>query len=224
MSGFDYTAVGGDNTATDLRAAASRVREIGTKSAIEAGHVLIEVKEKLEEGLFTRWVKQECGIQMRTAQNMMAAARFAERYREAKTFSSVPLSAMYLLGAIEDDAKVNKVLEAYGAEKKPSVRKVKEMLGITAPPKARADRSPRPSKGTVRNKGVVQLAKVFGSLTPEDQLNTVSKLLSDDGGAFAKVSPYRKSEFIRELAETLGVNVTIGSDLSAPADEARVAA
>ncbi|QDW38761.1 hypothetical protein FFI89_017385 [Bradyrhizobium sp. KBS0727] len=78
---FDYDAVPAV-TAKALRAQASRIRKTvsgATKAIIEIGCDLIAVKQSLvERGHFRDWVEAECGLKLRTAENYMRAAQFAE--------------------------------------------------------------------------------------------------------------------------------------------------
>jgi len=131
-SGFDYADIGDAAIVARLKEDAEYVRRTGTDAGLDIGRTLLVVKDLIQPGQFTRWVRSECRIQKRTAENMMAAARFAARFGEAKTFS-LPLSVMYLLANAKDQ-EVEKVLAAFTSDNPPSVREVKGMLGITAPP------------------------------------------------------------------------------------------
>jgi len=93
---FDYNALG-TNEAADLRAAATTIRGRMAASVIETGRDLLAIRERLEYGQFEAWVEAECLITPRTAQNMMAAARWAEG--KSETVSLLPPTVIYRLSA-----------------------------------------------------------------------------------------------------------------------------
>jgi len=78
---FDYSAFD-DDTATNLRAQASRIRtRIGkaTQDLIDIGGDLLAAKKNLvDHGAFIKWVESEVGIVRRTAQAYMALAKLAD--------------------------------------------------------------------------------------------------------------------------------------------------
>jgi len=78
---FDYSAFD-DDTATNLRAQASRIRTcIGkaTQDLIDIGGDLLAAKKNLvDHGAFIKWVESEVGIVRRTAQAYMALAKLAD--------------------------------------------------------------------------------------------------------------------------------------------------
>jgi Protein of unknown function (DUF3102) len=68
-------------TAASLRKQAARIREgvkTTTAAIIEVGRDLIAAKQDLEHSQFCEWVEAECVFSMRSAQNYMRAAEFAE--------------------------------------------------------------------------------------------------------------------------------------------------
>jgi hypothetical protein len=74
--GFDYGSV--PELADELRATAKRIREWMSGSLIKIGAELRAVRNRLEHGKFLHWVHTEFGRSQRTAENMMAAKRWAE--------------------------------------------------------------------------------------------------------------------------------------------------
>jgi hypothetical protein len=50
-----------------------RVEE-GLQAALEAGNILIHIKETLPHGEFVKWIKSNCEFTTRTARNYMRAA------------------------------------------------------------------------------------------------------------------------------------------------------
>src|SRR5438270_10357528 len=89
---FDYSVLGG-NVASDLPAAAARIRERLCAPIIDVGKDLLQVKARLEHGQFIEWVERECGINKRTAQRMMVAAEWAEGKGDIVTL--LPPSVLY---------------------------------------------------------------------------------------------------------------------------------
>jgi hypothetical protein len=68
-------------TAASLRKQAARIREgvkATTAAIIEVGRDLIAAKQDLEHSQFCEWVEAECVFSVRSAQNYMRAAEFAE--------------------------------------------------------------------------------------------------------------------------------------------------
>ncbi len=81
---FNYRSVD-DSTAKQLRLQADRIRSAVTRttaSIIEIGVELGAVKKRLEHGAFTRWVEVECGFTIRSAENYIRAAEFADGKNE----------------------------------------------------------------------------------------------------------------------------------------------
>ena len=77
---FDYDGVPAD-TAEALRAQALRIRALvknTTAIIIQVGNDLIAVKQAIEHGKFLDWIEAECGFSIRTAENYIRAAEFAE--------------------------------------------------------------------------------------------------------------------------------------------------
>jgi DUF3102 family protein len=96
-----------------LRAQASRVRKLNKSvmsAIIEVGKDLLDAKSQLEHGQFRDWVEIECGFNIRTAENYMSAAQFAEG--KNATVSLLPPAVVYKLAAKSTPASiVDQVLE-----------------------------------------------------------------------------------------------------------------
>jgi Protein of unknown function (DUF3102) len=105
--GFDYDALG-SNAATDLRDVAARIRGRMVASVIDTGRELLAVKQRLQHGQFEAWVEAECLITPRTAQNMMAAAQWAEG--KSETISLMPPTVLYALSALSTPEDAQKDL------------------------------------------------------------------------------------------------------------------
>lgn len=99
--GFDYSLVD-RNLGKVLKDQARRIKsEIGhqTQSILATGALLIEVKPKLQHGLFTRWVEEEVGVSVRTAENYIRAAKLASECK-SETISLLSPTTLYLLASI----------------------------------------------------------------------------------------------------------------------------
>jgi hypothetical protein len=99
---FDYTSFG--NAAPEFQAAASTIRQIGARHAIEIGRMLIDLKGKARHGTFQTWVSSELQMTPRTAQNMMAAARFIEG--KCASISLLPPTILYKLASPKTDPMI----------------------------------------------------------------------------------------------------------------------
>jgi hypothetical protein len=93
---FDYTAVTED-TAEVLQSTALRIRDRMRESIVDTGRDLLRVKDMLEHGAFTSWLKAEFGMTDRTARNYMAAAELADA--KSEIVSVLPATALYRLSA-----------------------------------------------------------------------------------------------------------------------------
>jgi hypothetical protein len=98
---FDYANVAPD-LASNLQARAERIRgrtKSITAAILEIGRDLIAVKRKkiLDHGLFGKWVEAECGFTLRSAENYIRAAEFAEGKNE--TISLLAPTTVYKLAA-----------------------------------------------------------------------------------------------------------------------------
>ena len=82
----DLTAI-----ATEIRARAQTIADV-----IEIGGLLIEAQAQLDHGEWLPWVERELDFTERTAQNYMAAYRFALKY-ETVAYSKLTTSALYKL-------------------------------------------------------------------------------------------------------------------------------
>jgi hypothetical protein len=83
--------------AGELQAALSRE----VKDIIAMGHLLIEARSQLDHGQWLPWLEVNFGSSTRTAENYMAAARFAAKYEMVANLKLRP-SALYMLGAEMD--------------------------------------------------------------------------------------------------------------------------
>lgn len=93
---FDYGAMD-QATADDARAMVARVRQRSKSYYMDTGRELTSMKDRLDHGLFLRWVEAEMRMTPRTAQNMMqAAAEFGDK---SETVSHLPAAVLYKLAA-----------------------------------------------------------------------------------------------------------------------------
>lgn len=97
LSHFDYSGLPAD-IADEARATAKRVRERMNRAIVEVGQELRTIKEKLEHGQFTAWIRAEFGgMSERTAQRYMSAAEaFGGK---SDTVSVLPARSVFKLAA-----------------------------------------------------------------------------------------------------------------------------
>jgi Protein of unknown function (DUF3102) len=96
---FDYATVSAA-TATALRAQAERIRaavKSTTEAIVQIGTDLIAVKQAIEHGKFQCWIESECGFSVRTAENYIRAAEFAEG--KSATVALLQPATVYRLAA-----------------------------------------------------------------------------------------------------------------------------
>ena len=100
---FDYSAMD-QATADEARAMVARVRERAKSYYMDTGRELMSMKDRLDHGLFQRWVEAEMGMTARTAQNMMQAA--SQLGHKSETVSHLPAGVLYKLAAPSTPAPV----------------------------------------------------------------------------------------------------------------------
>lgn len=100
---FDYGAMD-QETADEARAMVARVRLRVKSYYMDTGRELMSMKDRLNHGLFQRWVEAEMGMTPRTALNMMQAA--AEFGHKSETVSHLPAAVLYKLAAPSTPATV----------------------------------------------------------------------------------------------------------------------
>jgi Protein of unknown function (DUF3102) len=125
---FDYGSIEPD-LAIDLKSRADRIRariRKTTENMIAIGRELAETKEKLEHGLFVRWVELELGLAARTAQSFMAAAKL---YEKSAVVALLPSTTVQRLAAKSaPPAIVEQVVAKAAAGEIVPDAKVKELI------------------------------------------------------------------------------------------------
>ena len=97
-----------DNIKREIDGTRDRIRSRMAKTVqniFEIGRDLVDVKNKLDHGVFQHWVQSELGISSRTAQNFMNAAdRLGSK---SEIISHLPLTVVYALAApsMPDDVR-----------------------------------------------------------------------------------------------------------------------
>lgn len=93
---FDYAQMNAA-AASEAQAAVARYRGRSRAYVMDTGRDLIAVKERLDHGLFLRWVEAEMGMTPRTAQNFMQAA--SQLGHKSEIVSHLPPTILYKLSA-----------------------------------------------------------------------------------------------------------------------------
>jgi hypothetical protein len=96
LAPFDYSTMAA-GIADDARKVAERLRKRTKAYVIDTGRDLLALKDRIEHGLFGRWIEAELGVTPRTAQNMMqAAAAFGDK---SEIVSHLPPTTLYQLAS-----------------------------------------------------------------------------------------------------------------------------
>lgn len=109
---FDYASLDSDTRRRLEKKAAVIRRNLlnGTRTYLEIGRQLLEVKLLLPHGEFGRWVEANCNFTTHSAQNFMNAAEFVGKHKE---LSGLDQTAIILLSAPRLDEVVRgRVIEA----------------------------------------------------------------------------------------------------------------
>lgn len=100
---FDYEQLD-DAAALEAKAVVDRYRSRVKAYVIDTGRDLLAVKERLDHGLFVRWVEAELRMSARSAQHMMLAA--TQLGHKSEIVSHLPPSTLYRLAAPSTPAPV----------------------------------------------------------------------------------------------------------------------
>lgn len=120
--------------ASEIRYIQNDVQQYAAQGALKIGERLCEAKELLDHGEFLPWLKDEFGWTDRTAQKLMAVYReFGDSQKSlfgpginAKTYSDLPVSKLYLLISVPESEREEFVKENDIAEI--SVREMEKLL------------------------------------------------------------------------------------------------
>lgn len=120
--------------ASEIRYIQNDVQQYAAAGALKIGERLCEAKELLDHGEFLPWLKDEFGWTDRTAQKLMAVYReFGDSQKSlfgpginAKTYSDLPVSKLYLLISVPESEREEFVKENDIAEI--SVREMEKLL------------------------------------------------------------------------------------------------
>lgn len=99
VTAFDYNTLP-SALRSELRAEADFIRaqvKMTVVTIIKTGKALSAIKGKLKHGEFSAWVESECGFTLRTAENYIRAAAFAEG--KSETVALLPPATVYKLAA-----------------------------------------------------------------------------------------------------------------------------
>ncbi len=103
VAAFSYAAISPAVEAA-ARAAAERIKRRLISSIIETGRDLLAVKLEMSHGMFGAWIEAEFGMNVRTAQRYMGAARLAAG--KGDIVSRLPAATIYALSAPSAPATV----------------------------------------------------------------------------------------------------------------------
>jgi hypothetical protein len=146
---FDYECMP-PATVTALKEQASRIRNMvktTMSTIIQIGNDLIAVKQTLEHGKFCAWIESECGFSIRTAENYIRSAEFAEG--KSATVALLQPATVYRLAAKNAPAViVDAVIQRALSGQIISDREVSAAFEQVRAQKRQADRNRRPPAPT----------------------------------------------------------------------------
>ena len=156
---FDYNTLP-TSLQSDLRAEAASIRaqtKTTVLTIIQSGHALIKVKGKLLHGQFSAWVESECGFSLRTAENYIKAAEFAEG--KTQYIALLPPASVYRLAAKSTPPEiVQEVIERIESGGRVSAKQIAEAFKDAAHQKRDAERRARDAE-RFRKKSKIELAR-----------------------------------------------------------------
>jgi hypothetical protein len=128
-AGFDYAPLA--KIADELRDTAARVRNRTMSCLIHNGRDLLRWRDQ-SKGRFHRWVEEECGLGVRTAQLSMMVAEFVDTHGGHEKFSRLTPSLQYLLATPSTPDQVREqVLNSYADGLPLKVTEVKKLIRNT---------------------------------------------------------------------------------------------
>ena len=141
LPAFDYAALGSPEVEQQLRASATRIREMQRTSIVDIGRELIAVKERLDHGKFLDWIESEFAWSRRTAVNMMqAASEFGAKW---EMIAHLPATAIYRLAAPSTPPEVREAVLKMTPDRPVSVRGVEAAIEATKASETRKKRRDR---------------------------------------------------------------------------------
>lgn len=111
---------------------------IGRRSAAQTrqlGQLLSRAKDILPDKAFAAWVKSTCGFTLRSARNYIAVFRQLDFYHERIEAAAIPPTVLFVMAGAKDK-DIENVLAAFENGEKPTVAKVRQMIGCVPPKKA----------------------------------------------------------------------------------------
>jgi hypothetical protein len=121
------------NTKRELADIAGDIHALERRSAFDIGKLLIEARDACDHGEWGNWLDREFDWSDDTADNYMAAARLADKFRTVRNLK-VPQRIIYDLGADIDDTDLPAIIEALAEASKSksiSVTRAEEVINLT---------------------------------------------------------------------------------------------
>ena len=114
-----------------------RTRRVGRVAAVAPTSSAELQPIDTPEKAFAAWVKSTCGFTLRSARNYVAVFQQLDFYHDRIEAAAVPPTVLFAIaGAKEKD--IENVLAAFENGEKPTVAKVRQMIGSVPPKKAEA--------------------------------------------------------------------------------------
>ena len=152
-AGYDYATVA-DDVAKAVQAATTRIKAAQRAAVLDVGRELRAVKAALPHGQFGPWLHAELNVTVRSAENYMSAADFAEGNSEIIAF--LPPTAIYELAAPSTPEAAR--LEVVEKVRHGTVMTVKMIKAIVSGAKLRAEKEAEKAKKAKRRAGLTPKA------------------------------------------------------------------
>src|SRR2546423_13935398 len=122
--GFDYGKLDA-GISDQMRGAAGRVRDLMRGSVLTVGRELLAIKAQLEHGQFQAWVRQECGLNVRTAERAMKAAELVGKNDK---LSYLPADGLLALSSRAAKPVAEEIIDRIEAGERPTAAEIKRKI------------------------------------------------------------------------------------------------
>ena len=122
--GFDYGKLDA-GISDQMRGAAGRVRDLMRDSVLTVGRELLVIKVQIERGQFQAWVRQECGLNIRTAERAMKAAELVGKNDK---LSYLPTDGLLALSSRAAQPIAEQIINRIEAGDRPTAAEIKREI------------------------------------------------------------------------------------------------
>src|SRR5947199_5938480 len=122
--GFDYGKLDA-GISDQMRGAAGRVRDLMRDSVLTVGRELLVIKVQIERGQFQAWVRQECGLNIRTAERAMKAAELVGKNDK---LSYLPADGLLALSSRAAEPVAEQIIDRVEQGERPTAAAIKREI------------------------------------------------------------------------------------------------